>query len=90
MGRELARSKDWVSLVTAAARCTIVTSRVWELADSCHDDRGEHQSKYPSCIMYTGILAVHVFRYPCNLNALADIARRHNLELIYDAAHTFE
>jgi len=37
----------------------------------------------------TAILAVHVFGYPCNLDALADIARRHNLKLIYDAAHAF-
>jgi dTDP-4-amino-4,6-dideoxygalactose transaminase len=37
----------------------------------------------------TAILAVHVFGYPCNLHALADIARRHNLKLIYDAAHAF-
>jgi len=37
----------------------------------------------------TAILAVHVFGYPCKLNALADIARRHNLKLIYDAAHAF-
>jgi len=37
----------------------------------------------------TAILAVHVYGYPCKLNALADIARRHNLRLIYDAAHSF-
>ncbi len=37
----------------------------------------------------TAILAVHVYGYPCNLNKLADIARRHNLKLIYDAAHAF-
>lgn len=37
----------------------------------------------------TAILAVHVFGYPCNLEALADIARRHNIKLIYDAAHAF-
>ncbi len=37
----------------------------------------------------TAILAVHVFGYPCNVYALADIARRHNLRLIYDAAHAF-
>ena len=38
----------------------------------------------------TAILAVHVFLgYPANLHALADIARRHNLKLIYDAAHAF-
>lgn len=37
----------------------------------------------------TAILAVHVYGYPCKLNQLADIARRHNLKLIYDAAHAF-
>jgi dTDP-4-amino-4,6-dideoxygalactose transaminase len=37
----------------------------------------------------TAILGVHVYGYPCKLNALADIARRHNLQLIYDAAHAF-
>ncbi len=37
----------------------------------------------------SAILAVHVFGHPCNLHALADIARRHNLKLIYDAAHAF-
>jgi dTDP-4-amino-4,6-dideoxygalactose transaminase len=37
----------------------------------------------------SAILAVHVYGFPCNLNALADIARRHKLALIYDAAHAF-
>ena len=37
----------------------------------------------------TAILAVHVYGYPCKVNALADVARRHNLKLIYDAAHAF-
>ncbi|MBN2136448.1 MAG: DegT/DnrJ/EryC1/StrS family aminotransferase [Sedimentisphaerales bacterium] len=37
----------------------------------------------------TAILAVHVFGHACKVNILADIARRHNLKLIYDAAHAF-
>jgi len=37
----------------------------------------------------TAILAVHVFGHPCRVNVLADIARRHNLKLIFDAAHAF-
>ncbi|MEN6308503.1 MAG: DegT/DnrJ/EryC1/StrS family aminotransferase [Anaerohalosphaeraceae bacterium] len=37
----------------------------------------------------TAILAVHVYGHPCRLEALADIARRHNLKLLYDAAHAF-
>ena len=37
----------------------------------------------------TAILGVHVYGYPCRLEALAEIAARHNLKLIYDAAHAF-
>lgn len=37
----------------------------------------------------TAILAVHVYGHPCKLDSLSDIARRHNLKLIYDAAHAF-
>jgi dTDP-4-amino-4,6-dideoxygalactose transaminase len=37
----------------------------------------------------TAILAVHVYGHPCKLKELLDIARRHNLKLIYDAAHAF-
>lgn len=37
----------------------------------------------------SAILAVHVYGFPCDLHSLADIARRHRLTLIYDAAHAF-
>ena len=37
----------------------------------------------------TAILAVHVFGNPCQHDKLAAIAKRHNLKLIYDAAHAF-
>lgn len=37
----------------------------------------------------TGILAVHVFGHPCRLERLAQIAKKHKLALIYDAAHAF-
>jgi dTDP-4-amino-4,6-dideoxygalactose transaminase len=37
----------------------------------------------------SAILAVHVYGNPCDLEALAGIAKRHNLRLIYDAAHAF-
>ena len=37
----------------------------------------------------TGILATHVYGYPCQHSALQDIADRHGLKLIYDAAHAF-
>lgn len=35
------------------------------------------------------ILATHVYGIPCDVEALADIASRHNLKIIYDAAHAF-
>jgi dTDP-4-amino-4,6-dideoxygalactose transaminase len=37
----------------------------------------------------SAILAVHVYGHPCRLQALADVARRHKLALLYDAAHAF-
>src|SRR3989344_1959048 len=35
------------------------------------------------------ILAVHVFGNPCNVEELAELARKYNLKLIYDSAHAF-
>lgn len=37
----------------------------------------------------TGILGVHTWGRPCNINKLESIALRHNLKLIFDAAHAF-
>jgi len=35
------------------------------------------------------IMAVHCYGVPCDTEGLADVARRHGLRLIYDAAHAF-
>ena len=35
----------------------------------------------------TGIIAVHLWGIPCNVEALQSIAERHNLKLLYDASH---
>ncbi len=37
----------------------------------------------------TAILATHVFGNPCNVDKIAKIAKKHNLKVIYDAAHSF-
>jgi dTDP-4-amino-4,6-dideoxygalactose transaminase len=37
----------------------------------------------------TGIIGVHLWGRPCDMEALAEIARRRNLKLLYDAAHAF-
>jgi dTDP-4-amino-4,6-dideoxygalactose transaminase len=37
----------------------------------------------------TGILATHVYGNPCNVEVIEQIAVKHNLKVIYDAAHCF-
>lgn len=37
----------------------------------------------------TAILATHVFGNPCNVEVIGQIAAKHNLKVIYDAAHCF-
>jgi len=37
----------------------------------------------------TAILATHVFGNPCEVEAIDRIAKKHNLKVIYDAAHCF-
>lgn len=37
----------------------------------------------------TGIIGVHLWGRPCDVDALSAIARRHHLKLLYDAAHAF-
>tara|TARA_B100000683_G_C12510918_1_gene560738 strand:+ start:129 stop:1211 length:1083 start_codon:yes stop_codon:yes gene_type:complete len=37
----------------------------------------------------TCILATHVFGNPCNVEEIEQIAKKHNLSVIYDAAHCF-
>lgn len=37
----------------------------------------------------SGVIGVHVWGRPCQVEALEDIAERHNLRLMFDAAHAF-
>lgn len=37
----------------------------------------------------TGILGVHLWGRPCDVGALAEIAARHRIRLLFDAAHAF-
>lgn len=37
----------------------------------------------------TGIIGVHLWGQACDTDALAEIAQRHNLKLLFDAAHAF-
>ncbi|MCB8977302.1 MAG: aminotransferase class I/II-fold pyridoxal phosphate-dependent enzyme [Ardenticatenaceae bacterium] len=37
----------------------------------------------------TGIVGVHLWGRPCEIDALTEIAHKHNLKLLFDAAHAF-
>jgi dTDP-4-amino-4,6-dideoxygalactose transaminase len=37
----------------------------------------------------TGIIGVHTWGHPCDIDALESIVRRRNLQLLFDAAHAF-
>jgi len=37
----------------------------------------------------SGIIGVHLWARACKINALAEIASKHNLKLLYDASHAF-
>ncbi len=37
----------------------------------------------------SAILATHVYGYPCDVEKIAEIAKKHDLKVIYDAAHCF-
>jgi dTDP-4-amino-4,6-dideoxygalactose transaminase len=37
----------------------------------------------------SGIIGVHVWGKPCNIDILAEIANKHNLKLLFDASHAF-
>ncbi len=37
----------------------------------------------------SAILAVHVYGHPCDMQAIENIAQKHGLKVIYDAAHAF-
>ena len=37
----------------------------------------------------TGIVGVHIWGRPCDIDALTEVAHRHKLKLLFDAAHAF-
>ncbi len=60
----------------------------------CDIDPGTHTID-PSCIekmitpRTTGIIGVHLWGRPCDIEALEEIAAAHHLKLLFDAAHGF-
>ena len=72
------------------------SSLVWEncvpvYADIDPDTFNIDPESIADCITSetTAILATHVYGIPCDVEAIESIARKHNLKVIYDAAHAF-
>jgi dTDP-4-amino-4,6-dideoxygalactose transaminase len=72
------------------------SSLVWEnctpvMVDICPRTLNIDASKIEAAITErtTGIMATHVFGNPCDIDAIDRISKRHNLKVIYDAAHAF-
>jgi dTDP-4-amino-4,6-dideoxygalactose transaminase len=72
------------------------SSVVWEgckpvFADIDPNSFNIDPTKIEACItdQTSAILATHVFGNPCNIEAIETIAQKHQLKVIYDAAHCF-
>lgn len=71
-------------------------SLVWNgLTPVFCDIRKEDMTIDPDCIeklitdRTSAILGVHVYGFPCDVERIGEIARKHHLKVIYDAAHAF-
>jgi dTDP-4-amino-4,6-dideoxygalactose transaminase len=83
-------------ITTPFSYCATVTAPLWQnctpiFADIdpntlCLDPKKVEKAITPHT---QAILATHVYGIPCDLEALEGIAKKHNLKLIYDAAHAF-
>jgi len=77
----------FASTVHAIVRCGLTPV----FADIRSDDFNIDEKLIESLITEKtcAILPVHVYGNPCHVNAIEQIAKKHNLKTIYDAAHAF-
>ncbi|UYZ57365.1 DegT/DnrJ/EryC1/StrS family aminotransferase [Hymenobacter latericus] len=83
-------------ITTPFSYVATTSSIVWEgcrpvFVDICPDTLCLNPDLVEAAITPTtrAILATHVFGTPCDVESIARIAGRHNLRVIYDAAHAF-
>ena len=83
-------------ITTPFSYVATTSSIVWEncrpvFADISEDYLTIDETKIEAAITEktSAILATHVYGNPCAVEAIAEIARRHKLKVIYDAAHCF-
>jgi dTDP-4-amino-4,6-dideoxygalactose transaminase len=83
-------------ITTPFSYVATMSSIVWEGCTPVFVDIDPHTLNIDPCLIEaaitehtTGILATHVFGNPCDIDAIQAIADKHNLKVIYDAAHCF-
>jgi dTDP-4-amino-4,6-dideoxygalactose transaminase len=83
-------------ITTPFSYVATTSSLVWEnvrpvFVDIHPEDFTIDASKIEAAITEhtTGILATHVYGIPCQVETIQKIADKHNLQVIYDAAHAF-
>jgi len=83
-------------ITTPFSYIATTSSILWEGCDPVFADIDKHTLNInPELIeaaitdKTSAILATHVFGNPCDINAIDKIAKKHNLKVIYDAAHCF-
>lgn len=83
-------------ITTPFSYVATTSSIVWErcepvMVDICPDTLNIDPEKIEQAITSrtSAILATHVFGNPCDVEAIEKIAQKHQLRVIYDAAHAF-
>lgn len=83
-------------ITTPFSYCATTTSILWENCTPVFTDINQHDFNLdPELIeaaitpKTSAILGTHVYGRPCDVERIGEIAKKHNLKVIYDAAHAF-
>jgi dTDP-4-amino-4,6-dideoxygalactose transaminase len=83
-------------ITTPYSYCATTTTILWENCKPVFVDINEHDCNINADLIEakitnntSAILATHVYGNPCDVVAIENIAKKHGLKVIYDAAHAF-
>jgi dTDP-4-amino-4,6-dideoxygalactose transaminase len=83
-------------ITTPFSYCATTTSILWENCTPIFTDINAHDFNLNAELIEaaitpktSAILATHVYGRPCDIERIDEIAKKHNLKVIYDGAHAF-
>jgi dTDP-4-amino-4,6-dideoxygalactose transaminase len=83
-------------ITTPFSYCATTTSLLWENLEPVFVDIQKHDLNIDANLIEaaitpktSAILATHVYGRPCDVEKIEEIAKKHKLKVIYDAAHAF-